>query len=272
MSAESLPEKPETAPSVSSEKPAFTPSERICMMDELRGFAVFCMVFYHAFYTMAFLFHFELGMKLLLFFTPAEPYFAGLFLLISGISSQLSRSNLIRGAKLLAIALVITLVTVLFVPEARILFGILHLLSVAMILFGLLSRPLGKVPVWVGLFFCVLLFLFTAKIGSGVLSLPGLFSLELPKELYTAEFLFPFGIYKETFFSADYFPLFPWIFIYLAGTFLGRFAKQGKFPRFLYPSRVPALSFLGRHALVIYVLHQPIIYGIVWILSLFIPK
>ena len=80
------------------------PRPRIHTMDELRGLAVLCMIFYHAFYTMAFLFGIPLGRTLLYFFMPAEPYFAGLFILISGISCQLSHSNLIRGAKLLLVA------------------------------------------------------------------------------------------------------------------------------------------------------------------------
>ena len=42
---------------------------------------------------------------------------------------------------------------------------------------------------------------------------------------------------------------------------VGRLAKAGKFPAWTYPSRVPFFSFLGRHALLIYVLHQPVIYG-----------
>ena len=69
-------------------------------MDEIRGLCVLLMIFYHAFYTMSMLFHWELGTKLLVFFSPAEPFFAGLFILISGISSQLSHSNLIRGLEL----------------------------------------------------------------------------------------------------------------------------------------------------------------------------
>ena len=48
--------------------------KRIYLLDELRGLAVFCMVFYHAFYSMSEFFGFEIGTKLLDFFTPAEPF------------------------------------------------------------------------------------------------------------------------------------------------------------------------------------------------------
>ena len=92
---------------------------RIHLMDEIRGLCVLLMIFYHAFYTMSMLFHWELGTKLLVFFSPAEPFFAGLFILISGISSQLSHSNLIRGLKLLGVALALTLVTNIIVQVLK---------------------------------------------------------------------------------------------------------------------------------------------------------
>lgn len=48
--------------------------KRIYLLDELRGLAVFCMVFYHAFYSMSEFFNIAIGTKLLDFFTPAEPF------------------------------------------------------------------------------------------------------------------------------------------------------------------------------------------------------
>ena len=84
---------------------------RIHLLDELRGFALLCMIFYHAFYTMFMLFHMEIGAQLIRFFMPAEPFFAGVFVLISGISSHLSKNNWSRGGKLLAVSMLITAVT-----------------------------------------------------------------------------------------------------------------------------------------------------------------
>lgn len=79
--------------------------KRIYLLDELRGLAVFCMVFYHAFYSMSEFFNIAVGTKLLDFFTPAEPFFAALFIVISGISSRLSHNNTKRGVRLLCVAL-----------------------------------------------------------------------------------------------------------------------------------------------------------------------
>lgn len=241
--------------------------KRIHLMDELRGFAVFCMVFYHGFYTLAFLMGQSWGEWLYRFFMPAEPWFAGLFIFIAGISSNLTHSNLVRGAKLLGVALLVTLATAIAVPDELIVFGILHFLSVCMIAFGLLQllrRRLGRTeeppfrlwPVVV----CAVLFIVTRYLASGYLQIPFVLRVFLPSGWYQA-WLAPLGLPGPGFSSADYFPLLPWCFVFAAGTVVGRLAKAGKFPAWTYPSRVPFFSFLGRHALLIYVLHQPVIYG-----------
>ena len=241
--------------------------KRIHLMDELRGFAVFCRVFYHGFYTLAFLMGQSWGEWLYRFFMPAEPWFAGLFIFIAGISSNLTHSNLVRGVKLLGVALLVTLATAIAVPDELIVFGILHFLSVCMIAFGLLQllrRRLGRTeeppfrlwPVVV----CAVLFIVTRYLASGYLQIPFVLRVFLPSGWYQA-WLAPLGLPGPGFSSADYFPLLPWCFVFAAGTVVGRLAKAGKFPAWTYPSRVPFFSFLGRHALLIYVLHQPVIYG-----------
>lgn len=246
--------------------------KRIYFMDELRGFAVLCMVFYHAFFTLGYLFNQSWGSVLMNFFMPAEPYFAGLFIFISGISSDLSRSNLKRGLKLLGVALAVTLVTVIFVPNEIICFGILHFLAVCMILFGLTKPFFGKIPFWPGFVGCIVLYVLTMGISSGTIGFGSSFALHLPASLYATNWLAPLGIYNASFTSSDYFPLFPWIFVFLAGTFFGRFAAAEQFPKFTYRSHVPPLSFMGRHALIIYIVHQPVIYGVLWCISFIISR
>jgi Predicted membrane protein len=241
---------------------------RIYLMDELRGFAVFCMIFYHGFYTLAYLYNIKAGLILLNFFMPAEPYYAALFMFISGISSNLSHSNLKRGLKLLGISLIVTLVTYVAVREELIVFGILHFLSVCMILFGLF-KPLSDrfrfsvIPIAV----CAVLFAATSGISRGYVGLSPQLGFLLPESLYRTNWLAPLGIYNESFQSADYFPLFPWIFVFAAGTFVGKLAAAGSFPRFTYRSRVPFFSWFGRHALILYLAHQPVIYGVCWLIS-----
>ena len=160
-------------------------------------------------------------------------------------------------------AAAVTLVTYFLVPQDVILFGILHFLAVAMIWYGLTFKWREKIPLAVGLISCaVLTFCFAwVEFGKFAAVIP------LPGFLYKTNLLFPFGMYSATFYSADYFPILPWIFVFLFGTYLGRLAKAGKFPAFTYKSRVPFLSFIGKHALWIYVLHQPVIILIAWIIT-----
>ena len=99
------------------------------------------------------------------------------------------------------------------------------------------------------------------------LGLPGVPALQLGAMSSAYRYTFPLGFRSPDFASADYFPLLPWVFMFLAGTFLGRYAKAGKFPEFMYRSRVPFFSWIGRHALIIYVLHQPVIYGIMLLIT-----
>lgn len=89
----------------------------------------------------------------------------------------------------------------------------------------------------------------------------------LPQSLYELGFLFPLGIHPRFFSSADYYPLLPWIFIFGLGCFLGGYFYNGEAPDFCYRPHCPPLARVGRHALLIYLLHQPVAYGITWAIA-----
>lgn len=109
---------------------------------------------------------------------------------------------------------------------------------------------------------CGALFAFTANVWDGYLGFFSIPLIPLPDVLYETNWLCWLGVYSPTFQSADYFPLLPWIFVFFGGVFLGRYARAGKFPKWTYRRHVPFLSFFGRHALVLYVVHQPVFLGI----------
>ncbi len=237
---------------------------RLHMLDELRGLAVVCMIFYHAFYMAGVMFGFSWGTKLMDIFMPAEPWFAGGFIVISGMACNLSKSNLERGVKLGLIALGVTLVTYLFKPEYIVVFGILHMLASCMILYGLIEKYLSLIPMWVGIFVNALIFVFLLGTPEGTYGIPFLLEMKFPENWYTTNFLFMFGFPNNTFFSSDYFPIVPWIFLFFAGGFLGRLIPKKKFPKWTAKKHIPPLAFIGRHALLFYLLHQPVIYVICW--------
>ena len=243
--------------------------KRIFLIDEIRGLAVLCMIFYHAFYVFDSFFDWEWADALFKFFMPVQPFFAGIFIFICGISCTLSRSNLKRGLVLLGIALGMTFVTAFIMPklgfvECEIYFGILHFLSLSILIYTALSKKIGKTSLFTGIVVCVLLYAFTSRIGEGVLAYGNLISFKLSEKLYETNYLVPIGIYNSDFFSADYFPLFPDIFIFFAGVFAGKHFISKGYPDWCYENKLPFFSFLGRNALVIYIAHMPLIFGVAY--------
>ncbi len=242
---------------------------RIHLLDEIRGLAVFCMIFYHAFYILDTSFGINGAKELFNFFLPVQPLFAGIFIFICGISCTLSRSNLKRGLVLLGIALGMTFVTAFIMPklgfvECEIFFGILHFLSLSILIYTALSKKIGKTTLFTGSFICAVLYAFTSRIGEGVLAYGNLISFRLPEKLYETNLLVPLGIYNHDFFSADYFPLLPDIFIFFAGVFAGKHFIAKGYPDWCYENKLPFFSFLGRNALVIYIAHMPLIFGVAY--------
>lgn len=251
----------------------FHKGKRIHLLDELRGLAILLMIIYHAFFTIGYLYNIPLGQKLLVFFEPAEPFFAGLFIFICGISCHLSHNNWKRGGILLVIALGITAVLWIFMRDEIILFGILHFLSFAILLYALVRPLFDKISPFVGLLVCVILLIVTwwvpAYEGS-FFGIRGLFEWPLPQTLTTNPWLYPLGFsYID---CSDYFPILPWIFCFFAGSFCGVWVKEGRVPSFAYSKHVPAIAFVGRHTLLIYVVHQPIIYALCYLIMILVKS
>ncbi|MGN0172615.1 MAG: heparan-alpha-glucosaminide N-acetyltransferase domain-containing protein [Acutalibacteraceae bacterium] len=237
---------------------------RIQLLDELRGFCIVLMVAYHAFFTLGSLFGLQAAERLFAFFSPVEPLFAGIFILLCGFSCRLSHNNLRRGALLALVAALLSLFLWLFMREEMIWFGILHCLAVCILLFSLLRPLLDRLPTAVGLIVCAILFIGTfwfPYYRGGLLGVPPL-AVAWPSDWQQLWFLMPLGIGRV--FSADYFPLLPWMFCFFFGSYLGRLSDR--LPAFCYKRHIPPLAFLGRHSLLVYLAHQPIIYGLAFLI------
>lgn len=98
----------------------------------------------------------------------------------------------------------------------------------------------GVLPGWVGL---------------------GGWKLMLPQSLYANYFTAFFGFYPDWFYSADYFGLLPWLFLFWAGYYLHKAVGRRRMEPLRRPV-CPALGWMGRHSLLLYLLHQPVIYGV----------
>lgn len=238
------------------------PKRRYALLDELRGFLVLCMVVYHWLLSLYDIFGWGIAGELFDFFTHVEALFAGLFVLLSGLMCGFSRSNLRRGAFCFAIALAVTAVTVIAAPwlgRIEIYFGILHLLGFSMLFCAAFDFLLKRVNRWVGVILNAILFFVLYGLPPHQTDLIGVRQL-VPETLSGIWWLFPIGITTDSFYSADYFPLIPWMFLFLCGYYLYRFQIVQKHEKIFAPKRIPPLAFLGRHALIIYIIHQPLIY------------
>lgn len=242
--------------------------KRIHLMDELRGFAVLCMVFHHTLLSIGDIFRSQFFINAFNSLHILQPIFWLLFFGISGVSSRLSKNNLKRGLILFGIALVTTAVTYAFFNgRSTIVFGALHFLAVSMMIFHLVKPLIKKINPIVGIVACVVLFAFTYEIFKGYVGVFDFVRLDLPRAIYKTDFLFWLGFPSAGFFSADYFPLIPYIFLFFIGTFVGAYVERGRLPAFCYNKHCSFLRLMGKNALIVYIAHQPIIYAICYLVK-----
>lgn len=234
--------------------------QRIALLDEVRGFSILCMVFYHFTFDLLLLFPISFPFFYSPWMNGIRDIFAGIFIFISGCACRFSHNNCKRGLFCLLFGMIMTFVTIIVIPEQQIIFGILHMLGSCMILFSLVHPLLDQIKPSLALCLCIVLFLYTFQVAQKKFGIPYLFHFTLPSWLYQTNWLSPLGFYNENFVSSDYFPLFPWMFLFFAGTIIGKWILQGQCPNIIYQSHCPVLGAVGRHTIYIYLLHQPILF------------
>ncbi len=240
---------------------------RIRLLDLLRGFSVFSMVLYHTLFDVVHLFG-----RPLPWYTGTPGYLwqqsiCWVFILVSGASLHYGRHTLRRGLIVLGCAVAVSVVSLVAMPSQRVLSGILHLIAVAMLLGAALKKALPKIPAGLGLALCFALFLLTKTLPQGFLGIGDARLWALPAGLYQTPFLFPLGLPGPGFFSGDYFPLLPWLFLYFAGYFLWALVKNRAALFSPAPRGKNPLEWIGRHSLWVYMAHQPVIYGVLLLLQ-----
>lgn len=234
------------------------------LLDTIRGVTVINMVLYHAIWDLVFIFGVNWGWYLGKGAEVWQQCICCTFILLSGFCSGMSRHPVKRGLIVSGIGAAVMLVTAVFMPEDIVVFGVLTLIGSCMLLMALLRPVLEKPSPWVGLLTSLFLFLLTRHIDDRYLGLFGTKLLSVPGIFYQNYLTAYFGFCQPGFYSTDYFPLLPWCFLFAAGFFLHRLA--GKKIMHIGWKGIPCLNFIGRHALEIYTVHQPVIYGmlLVW--------
>ena len=231
--------------------------KRIWELDVLRGVCILGMVVVHLIYDLQTFFSLPFLADSRLF-DLIKQWGGVLFLLISGICVTLGSHPVRRGLIVFACGLICSAVTagmyVLNMADKSIIiyFGVLHCLGVCMLLWPLFKR----LPVWaLGLLGLGLTVLGLWISGNVVVDFP---------------WLIPLGLVPGDFASSDYFPLLSNLGFFLVGACLGKTLyrkKETLLPR-VNPAN-PVLAFftlLGKWSLPVYLLHQPIITGLLYLI------
>lgn len=231
---------------------------RYLELDFARGIAIAMMVIFHFLFDLNYLGFAEISLYEG-FWGIWQKITASLFLLIVGIviavkysqdGKNFEKSSLKRAGIVFVAALIVTMGTFVFFPTQFIYFGILHLIAVSI----LISIPLARY-----------------KYLNLIL---GLFLLIIPLFANTNSFEIPFLVwmgFATPFPTFDFFPLIPWFGVVLIGIAKGKFLYGNEKQRIVFDFPKNRLTdffvFLGKNSLAIYLLHQPIMFGLVYIIS-----
>jgi uncharacterized membrane protein len=257
---------------------------RFWEIDALRGVAIITMIVYHLMWD---LWYWGVFPNVVLwegFWKYWQRFTCGTFLILVGVSmtvvyrrerarrgpeARLYPRFFLRGLKIFGLGMLIT-VAVTLAGVGYVDFGILHLIGFAtMVAYPLLPFKWLNLGLWV-LFSLVGKWLETQH-WDGAFN-PYLGALLGQPAWIDGRWLAPLGITPTRYPAVDYFPIIPWLGVVLLGIFLGNLLyseNQRHFPLPDWGGRFPfvALEFMGRHSLLIYMIHQPLLLAILYLLG-----
>ena len=224
---------------------------RIWELDALRGVCILCVIVVHFLFDLSFFGGLDLTLPA--WYVFLQEYGGAIFVVLSGVCVTLGSKSVRRGLIVFACGMLITAVTYgmyrlgMSGADVVVKFGVLHLLGVCMLVYPAFKKLPPAMLTVLGLVIAI-----TGYAIRGVV---------VPQH-----WLFPLGLTYEGFTSSDYFPLFPQLGYFLIGAAIGKTAYREK--RTLLPGafqQTPVARFFcwcGRQSLFIYLLHQPIVYGL----------
>lgn len=182
---------------------------------------------------------------------------AGSFLFLAGFGIFLAHQTRInwsafwrRWIKIAGAAAIVTVGTKIAMPEYYVFFGILH----AIALFSLIGLGFLRLPAAL-----------TALTGAGLMF--GSYALQSP--MFDGRWLTVLGLATARPQTVDFEPIFPWLGPFLLGLACAKLVIQFKYLQnrpYKEPTRLTrALSWPGRHSLLIYLAHQPVLMALVWL-------
>lgn len=240
-------------------------AQRLWEIDTLRGLAVVAMIYFHFMWNLQYF-----GLSAVdVFSTPWQSFARGIgtsFTFLLGLSLTLSDARmrrqgrnslayaLRRGALVFGLGMLVTLATYLLFGATYVRFGILHLLGASIIL----AQPFLRTPPLVALL-------------AGLLTIAA--GIAINNTIVAHPWLIWVGVEQAGVAMVDYYPLLPWFGVALLGVAAGQTLypqgqRQFTLPNLGTLAPVQALRFLGRHSLLIYLVHQPLIIGAMLALGL----
>ena len=218
--------------------------QRIWEIDIARGCAVLLMILFHFVYDLS-----RFGSAAINVNSPIWQFTgkaaAFLFISLAGLSTTLSKDPVRRGMRVLASGMLITIVTYFTIRPDYVRFGILHFLGLAMLSSPVWHRCSNR----------------TIMLIAGGAAVAGLVVSWISVNV---AWLLPLGIRYPGFTTVDYYPVFPYLALFLTGLVIGRKYYATGHSRWPGTAPVfPLLGTMGRHSLPIYLLHQPLLIGLI---------
>ncbi len=201
-------------------------------LDSLRGLTLVSMMAYHACWDLVYLYGMPWDWYRSFWAYAWQQSICCTFILLSGYCWQMGRHPLRRG--------------------------LMSFCGGAALLTVPLRSLLDRTPPRLGLAVSFLLFLLVRDVNSGFLGFAGVPVLHLPQSWYASTLTTALGFPYPGFVSSDYFSLLPWLLLFWTGYHLYRLRPETPA---LPDIRLPGLSVISRHSLLLYLLHQPVLYA-----------
>lgn len=225
-----------------------TAPERIAFFDMLRGLVIISMIAFHATYDAAYIYGFHVPW----FTDPViqdvwRATISWTFLALAGWMTSLSRNNFKRAVVYGIFAFIIWLATSVVSVDTPVSFGIIYCMGFCTLIYALIRPVHERINPVIGLILSLALFGLLWHIPRGTYDVVGFSWLGFP---------------GPGFASGDYYPPIPFLFMYLAGSFAANLLvklRPAGYPAWMKRDTIPFLSWLGRHSLAIYVIHQPLL-------------
>lgn len=229
---------------------------RLPVLDLFRGGAVLLMLVYHFFFDLNYFGVVSIRFQTDPFWLSLRAVIVGGFVLAVGVSLALSTRNglnlwrFVRRQAVLGMAAgLVSLGTYLIFPLTWVVFGVLHFIFVARIL----ALPFLR--------------LYVLNMVLGVAFI--LVGLSVQHPVFNHPWLHWLGMMTHKPFTEDYVPVLPWLGVLLLGVYIGQSMLRRGQPFLSTALSLPGfrmLSWMGRNSLLIYLLHQPLFMGVLYLI------